>query len=210
MKNQTSKGYVIKVKQRWYVIRTNPQSEHIAAASLEREGLSVFFPEIRRTLPRENCKLTPMFPGYIFLRCEVSKIDCPPIHLLPGISGWVRFGGISPPVPDKVMISLMKLVETINSGEGLWNKYKSGEIVRVVSANMDSLAQVIDEPRSPQDRIRVLLQFMDRLVPTQVAWQDLRPLGLEQDTDDKARLSRRTRGRGRWIQGFGPRAFKPV
>ena len=76
------------MSRHWYVIRTNPQSEHIAATSLEREGLELFFPRVRRTLPRDDCRLVPLFPGYLFLRYDVNKKDRLPVQRLPGISGW--------------------------------------------------------------------------------------------------------------------------
>lgn len=198
------------MSRHWYVIRTNPQSEHIAATSLEREGLELFFPRVRRTLPRDDCRLVPLFPGYLFLRYDVNKKDRLPVQRLPGISGWVRFGGVVPPVPDEVVSELAQRVETINSEGGLWSRYRRGDTVRVVSGKMDGLAQVVDEPQSPQARVRVLLHFMGRLVPAQVSWQDMRPVQQETDTDNQGRISRRTRGRGRWIRGFGPRAARAV
>ena len=117
----------------------------------------------------------------------------------------MRFGGMVPHVPDELVNDLAQRVETINSEGGLWSRYRRGDKVRVVLGNTDSLAEIIEEPQSPQARARVLLQFMGRLVSTQVSWDDLRPVQQEGDTDDKGRISRRTRGRGRWIRGFGPR-----
>jgi transcription antitermination factor NusG len=195
---------------KWYVIRTKPQSEYIAAASLEREGLETLFARVRSPWSRPGQADMPLFPGYLFTRCDPENDDCQPVYRLPGISGWVKFGGVAPPVPDEVVAMLSRRVEMINGGGGLWTRFRRGEKVRVVSGAMDGLAEVVDEPVSPQARVRVLLDFMGRQVPAQVPCRDLRPVSETFLANEKIRRLRRTRGRGRWIRGFGPRAAATV
>ncbi len=120
------------------------------------------------------------------------------------MSGWVSFGGEVPSVPDEVVSVLRERAEAIDREGGLWRHYRPGETVRIISNNIESLAEVIEEAKSPQARVKVLLSFMGRLVSAQVPWENLQPT--EDLSSEKLRPTRRTRGRGRWIQGFGPRA----
>ena len=114
--------------------------------------------------------------------------------------GWVSFGGGVPSVPDEVVATLTNRVDTINSQGGLWRRFKPGDKVYVASNNIQSLAEVVEESKSPEGRVRVLLQFMGRLVSAQVNCQELQPV--ERQLSANPHLPRRTRGRGRWIRGF--------
>lgn len=192
---------------RWYLARSKPQCEYIAAQTLRRDGFDIFFPCVESPRPRPGRGDTPLFPGYLFVRYDVERQSWPAVGQLPGVLGWVRLGGIVPAVPDDVVEGLGRRVAQINSSGGLWTRFRPGQRVRVLSGRMDGLAEVVSEPTSPEDRVRVLLEFMGRLVPAQVPWANLRPA-----TDDATEVGdlhrrRRTRGRGRWVRGVGPRAL---
>ncbi len=190
----------------WYVLRTRPRSEGVAAAALEREGMELFLPRVRRPDADAGGASAPLFPGYIFLRQDMEGKRLPPLDRFPGVLGWVEFDGVVPTVPDEVIADLARRVEAINHGGGLWARFQAGQRVRVVSEHMDVLARVLEEPRSPQARVRVLLEFMGRLVSAQVPWASLQPVQSDAGLPAQAHKARRTRGRGRWTKGFGPRA----
>ena len=189
---------------RWYVVRTKPRSEYVAARALRREGYEHLFPRVVAPQRRFGRPETPLFPGYLFVRWDVDGGLWPPIARLPGILGLLRFEGILPPVPDEIMGELARRVESINERGGLWTRFKRGQAVRVVSGKLESLARVVDEPRSPSSRVRVLMDFMGQLVSAEVPGGDLRPVEGPPDVDMRWG-HRRTRGRGRWVRGLGPR-----
>ena len=194
----------------WYVIRTRPQCEYVAAEALERDGFEFFFPCVRKRRPRASRADTPLFPGYIFLRHDLEVLEWPAIRSMPGILGWVRFGSVTPTLPDKDISDLARRVENINEEGGLWTRFQKGERVRVVSGKMDSLAELVEEPNSPEARVRVLLEFMGRRIPAQVPCSQLQPVnGSWLEAIHRRRL-RRTRGGQRWIRGFGPRTVPAV
>ena len=195
------------MSQRWYLIHTKPNSEYLAAASLEGEGFEYFFPCVNTPRPRPGHTDVPLFPGYLFMRYDSEEQDWPSVHRLPGIWGWVYFDGVAPLVPNEVIADLAKRVAMINQGGGLWKRFRPGELVRVVSGPTDCLAEVIEEPDSPESRVKVLMEFLGRKVSAKVPWFDLRPTreGVELATIRRGR--RRTRGRRRWVRGFGPRAL---
>ena len=191
---------------RWHVICTKPQSENIAAASLEREGLELFYPRVRTPLPRPGRRYVPLFPGYLFVRYDFDVPAGSAVSRLPGVLGWMRLGGLVPPLPDEVISELAERVEVINGAGGIWPKFRAGEEVRVVSGPMETLAQVVEEPKSPQARVRVLMDFLGRQVSVLVPWHQLQPAR----GDSNIRGQRRTRGKGRWVRGSGPRAAVSV
>ena len=190
----------------WYAVRTNPNSEYLAATSLEREGFELFFPRVLSYHPHAEYRRVPLFPGYLFVRYGAANGWLAPVHQLPGVSGWVRFDGVAPSVPDEVVARLAGRVAELNQGGGLWMRFRPGDKVRVVSGPMDSLAEVVDEPNSPRSRVKVLLEFLGRRTSAEVPWHVLRKANDDPSSASGRGRPRRTRGRGRWIRGSGPRA----
>ncbi len=192
------------MSDQWYVARTKPLAEYAAASTLEGSGLQVFAPCVQSHRPRPGHPDTPMFPGYLFLRCDLKR-DWASVHRVPQVWGLVRFGGEPRAVPDDVIAALAQRVSAVNEDGGLYTHYRPGDRVRVIFGATESLAQVVQETKSSQARVRVLMEFMGNLVPTQVPWQNLRPAPTDQFTlHERQRAQRRTRGRGRWVQGLRP------
>ena len=154
--------------------------------------------------PKKAHADAPLFPGHLFLRCDFDAAEKPSLRDAPHVVGWLNFGGVVPSVPDEVVTAITNRVEAINKQGGLCRCFKPGDKGFVTSNNIQSLAEGVEEAKSPETRVRVLLQFIDRLVSAQVPWQDLQPV--ETQPSAKAGAHRRTRGRGRWIWGVGPTA----
>lgn len=189
--------------RRWYIVRTKPLAEYLAADELGRDGFEIFFPRVKTPHNRMSHADSPLFPGYLFLRCDLESDRRSSFQAAHHLSGWVSFGGEVPSVPDEVVAELRERTEAINSEGVFWRRFRPGERVQIVSHHIQGLAEVIEEAKSPQARVKVLLSFMGRLVSAQVPWENLQPS--EDTSGEKSRPPRRTRGRGRWLQGSGPR-----
>jgi transcriptional antiterminator RfaH len=192
----------------WYVARTEPRAEFLAANELSRDGYEIFFPRVKSVYPRVGHADMPLFPGYLFLRCDPDADGWPSFRRIHRILGWVGFGGEVPCLPDEVVIDMKERLESINNQGGVWRRFEAGEKVRVVSHTMEGLAEVVEVARSPQSRVKVLLQFMGRLIQVQVPWENLRSIDVQ--TWEKQRFPRRTRGKGRWIRSYGPRPVPSI
>lgn len=189
----------------WHLARTRPRSEYMAATALERNGYELCLPRVKTPRPRPGHDDSPLFPGYLFIRENSNGNGLPAIHRMAGLIGWVEFDGVVATVPHEVIDEMVKRIDAINSDGGHWKRYKPGEQVRVGTGKIDALAEVLEEPRSPESRVKVLLRFMDRVVQARVPWQDLQPLNDGWAAQYFERPARKTRGKGRWIRGFGPR-----
>jgi len=183
----------------WFIIRTEPRAEYAAAQQLTRDGLEVFLPRVRSPLPRFGHADTPLFPGYLFLRSGTGPGEWPTFRAAHRVVGWVRFDDFIPSIPDEEIADLRLRIDAINGSDGLWTKFKPGDTVRVVSGGFEGLAQVMEEPKSPQGRAKVLLHFMGRLVQAQVPWANMWATQSLPSVAPKA--PRRTRGKKRWIKG---------
>jgi len=190
--------------QCWYTIRTKPQSEYVATTELKLQGFEVFLPCVKSPQPRIGRDDIPLFPGYLFIHCDLYSAEVPSFGIAPHVLGWVQFDGMIPTLADDDINSLMERLEVINNEGGLWRRFEAGEIVEVVAGHLQGFAQVIEAAKSPEARVKILIEFMGRTVPAQVSWESLK--SVESSLDRGFPRSRRTRGGRRWIRGFGSRA----
>lgn len=186
----------------WYVAWTEPRSELRASFEIEEDGFEVFVPQVVSPDRRQGDEVTPLFPGYIFVRCPSERDAWPKFRSGCKIRGWVKFGEYIPNLPDPIVSELKERWNEINRDGGLWRRFTAGERVRVVSSSMDGLACVLEESKSPYANVRILMEFMGRKVQAQVPWKNLR--GLDDQPPNLSRAPRRTRGKHRWVRGHKP------
>ena len=191
----------------WYVARTKPLAEYVSRDRLRSAGFEVFMPCVRSRRPRPGRRDEPLFPGYLFIQCDLATTSRAMLRRLPQPVSLVGFGGVTPPLPDTVVGQLLDRVSALDGGGGLWTQFQVGDRVMVSSGSLEGLAQVDCDTNSPRQRVRVLMEFMGQLVRAEVPWWEVRPTT---EHDPFAAMQdlrrRRTRGRGRWIRGSGPRA----
>ena len=190
---------------RWFVLRAKPRSEFLAVSELERDEIEVFTPFVKRRHGRMGPTKSPLFPGYLFVRCDPANEGWPSFRPGQHVLGWVNFRGEVPWLPDEIISNLKLKCDEMNQEGGMWRQYKPGEIVRIDSASIQSFAQVLEDGKTAQSRVKVLLTFLNRSVPAQVSREDLQPV--ERVSESVIHPPRRTRGHGRWIQGFRPPAL---
>lgn len=159
----------------WYCARTQPKHEHIAAANLvKRLGLQVFHPRLRleRATTRGVVRVVePLFPCYVFVRCNLAE-RADDIRHITGISSLVGFGGKTPSVPNEVIDDLRQcfaLDEPMAVEERL---IPGAEVVVAEGALMGSRGVVLRVLPSRQ-RVQILLDFLGRTTLTEVEAKSL-------------------------------------
>lgn len=191
--------------RQWYALRIKPNSEGLAAKSLSRDGYNILLPRVKTHLRSGAFREVAFFPGYLFIRFDMQDESTEMVRSHPGVLGWVHFDSSVPPVPDKVMADLKDRLDMLNGSGGMWTRFRPEDIVRVVYGAMDSLGKVLEDKGSPHGRVNVLLEFMGSWVTAQVPRHSLQHAG-NADWNARRKLPRRTRGRGRWINGFDRKA----
>jgi transcriptional antiterminator RfaH len=189
----------------WYVLRVKSRAESKVASQLNRDAFTTFYPRIKTPRPNSGPVLMPLFPGYLFLQIDINSADAMLTHDRSGVLGWLRFGDTSPFLTNEIVNKIKQRENEINNAGGQWRNFRPGEMVHVISGNLVSLGEVLKEPDSSNQHIRVLLDFMGRKVSARVPWHALSPINPELQKVQPRKLPRRTRGRGRWIRGMSPR-----
>lgn len=154
----------------WYCARTQPKHEHLAAANLQhRLGLEVFHPRLR--LERATCRgpvrvVEPLFPGYIFVRCQLqAQLDA--IRYVNGISSLVHFGAQIPSVPDEVVDELRVCFESEQT-MAVEDHFQPGAEVSVAEGAFLGSRGVVVRALPARQRVQILLDFLGRTTLTEV------------------------------------------
>lgn len=177
----------------WYVVHTRPRRELMVASLLEQlPETEVFLPEVFRQSDDER-KLTPLFPGYLFVRLDANDSAMGHIKHTPGVIRLVGFGDKPQSVPDSIIEALRTQVEQVNARGGIaQHPFHVGDKVRLTAGPLEGLEAVFQGPMEASRRVDVLLTFMGRLQEVQVDVSQLEAV--------PQRPPRRTRGKGRRIR----------
>ena len=194
----------------WYVLRTRPRSDFSVAEELSRDGFVVYSPRVKSPVPKGYTNYVPLFPGYLFLQADMETRDAELPRERAGILGWLRLGDQIPAIPADVVADIRQKVDAINKGAGVLRRFRNGERVRVVHGSFDSLGEVVEDHPSSGGQVQVILNFLGRVVTARVPWHKLQSVSSHTGNSSSQVGSRRTRGRGRWIQGQGPRAAQAL
>jgi transcription antitermination factor NusG len=147
--------------ERWYVTRTLPNRENLAATNLQRMGFRIFAPRFRRIVRharKTRSVLAPLFPSYVFVILNLTKDRWRSVNGAAGVASLVMGAELPIPVPHGVVEALRERgdsLEPISSGP----PFKIGQKVRILSGPFaETLCQLdyLDE----RGRVRVLLEIM--------------------------------------------------
>jgi len=158
-------------KSRWYAVRTQPRAEDRAQVNLENQGFEVFTPRVARSVRharRQSWRLTPLFPGYTFIRLDASRQRWRPVDSTFGVANIVKIGHIPAPLPSGLIEQLKALADANGEVTGLKEAIAVGDRVRVVGGPFDTwIGDVLSLPE--KDRILLLINMATRDVRVNIA-----------------------------------------
>lgn len=147
----------------WYVVSTKPNHEKHAAQHIGRMGIECFLPQLQeQKIVRRKPRIasTPLFPGYLFVRINLSEHYRAVIYAR-GVRKIVEFG-TTPVEVDIAMINAIK--SRMASREGcLLERLKelsSGQLVQIKDGPFVGLEAVFMREMSGHQRAMVLLRTL--------------------------------------------------
>ena len=147
----------------WYLAQVKSQSYRIANRNLHRQNFQTFIPLLNKTeagAGRFVTKTKPLFPGYIFVSCDVHSGAASKINSTLGVSRLVGIGARPVEVPSRIIASLKARC----SQSGVWSDDVSvavGDEVRVLTGPFADFVATIEEIE-PSRRIWVLIDLLGR------------------------------------------------
>jgi transcriptional antiterminator RfaH len=147
----------------WYVLSIKPHKERPVHKLLLSREVEVYFPALRiePVNPRAS-KVRPYFPGYMFVKLDLSQDGNNVLRWTPGTKGLVRFGGEPAVVPDNLIHELRKRLAALEAtSEEPKTILKQGDKVRITSGPFEGYEAIFDSELSGRDRVQVLLNYLN-------------------------------------------------
>ncbi len=145
----------------WYAVHTKPRQENVAQTSLEREGLTTFFPKLRRrrTIRRvRKWVINPLFPGYLFARFDADR-QARLVKYANGVINIVSFGGkpalVEEALLDQIRAHAEQDVVTVQP-----THFQPGEAVEIQAGPLRGLQGIFEREMSDSERVIILLDTL--------------------------------------------------
>jgi transcriptional antiterminator RfaH len=157
--------------ENWYVLRSKPRRESALFRYAHSHGHEIFYPSIpvNPVNPRAS-KIRPYFPGYMFLRTDLSVVGRSTFQWMPFSHGLVHIGGEPARVPDPIVGAIRERIGEIWEQGGLsYEKFKRGDWVMIRSGAFEGYRGILDDTLPGSKRVRILLKMLsDRFVPMEM------------------------------------------
>lgn len=158
---------------RWFVVRTTPKGEHLAARQLARhEGIEPFAPRLSywKNTARGRIRWTEaLFPGYCLARFAWSE-GWRLVNSTAGVTGLVRFDRLqAPPFLDEAEIADLRERCGVSEVVELVEDYRPGDEVEVVAGPMRGLRVLVTRVLPAAQRLGVLMEMLGQAREVQVS-----------------------------------------
>ena len=151
-------------QRRWFVVKSRPRKEFLAEQHLHRQHFQTYLPLMTSTVATIRAtgatRLTPFFPGYLFVRLNPASDRWRSVNGTIGVSTILQSGGQPTPVPSGLVERMQE--RTSETGQlGFEDLLRPGSEIRVVGGPFDRLFGVF-QSLDGEGRARVLLELMGR------------------------------------------------
>ena len=155
----------------WYALRCKARKEDVVCKQLREREVEVFYPRLRvnPVNPRAR-KVRPYFPGYMFVRLDLSVLGMSAFQWMPHTLGLVSFGGEPALVPDNLIYAIRQRVEEIAAAGGeVFDGLKHGDAVWIDYGPFEGYEAIFDTKLPGSERVRVMLTWLDsRQIPVEL------------------------------------------
>jgi transcription antitermination factor NusG len=148
----------------WYVLRSKPRKELFVAQYIEERGHEVYYPYINvRPAHRKVVERRPYFPGYLFIRTDLTTVGESFFRWMPNTAGLVTFDVSPAHVPNSMVMAIQEHLERVNEGgRARPVRFQPGETVVIQSGPFAGHNAIFDTHLSGEERVRVLLQLLNQ------------------------------------------------
>ena len=152
--------------QVWYCVRSQPKKERLAAAQITAlYGLETFAPRIRfrrKTVRGAIWFEEAMFPGYLFVRCNLSAHKRA-VAAAPGVLHIPQFNGRVASLSDEVIETLRSELDQTECRVAM-QALAAGDQTTILSGSMMGLQVEVIQVMPAEERVRVLIDLLGRAV----------------------------------------------
>ena len=151
------------MSKEWFILKYKPNSHHLAAKNLNRQGFETFLPlhdTTSRRLSRFINTSKPLFPGYMFIKFDIAESEWHKINSTYGVSRLITFNTTLKSIPTIFVNHLMNRYDL--SGKLLpIKKLNKGDQVTVLTGPFANFIATVEKYEADQ-RIWILMDLMGR------------------------------------------------
>ena len=153
--------------EKWYVLYSKPRKEIQVHDQLARKGVCPYLPVLPPSPQTPARAPRPLFPRYLFLRADLERVAADAIKWVPGLVGFVTFGGEIASVDDTVVEYIKRRLVEVRQQE--LAPFRPGQRVRVRGeCPLSELDAVFETTCSDQKRAYILIKLLGRITRCQV------------------------------------------
>jgi transcriptional antiterminator RfaH len=151
---------------RWFAVQCRPNQEHRAAAHLLRQSFTIFLPcreKLRKHARKVERIRAPFFPGYLFIRLDLTRDRWRSVNNTSGVARLVMQGDHPTAAPVGVveaLIDLWRRQDLLDQPPAL----RPGETIRILTGPFADFVGKLDA-MTEAGRVRVLLDMMGGSMP---------------------------------------------
>jgi len=161
----------------WYAIYTRSRHEAKVDGCLLKKGFVSFFPKITvpsRRRDRRRMISTPLFPGYLFVKTNLSSES---YHQIINIAGVVKILGIKNsfiPIPVTTIESLQRIVSSPRPYYP-WEYLAKGDQVRIQEGPLAGVIGTMVDKKEKHRRVVVAVELFKRSVAVELESESVEP-----------------------------------
>ena len=154
------------VGSRWYAVHTHPHAERRASLHLDRQGFSVYLPQLlkrRRHARQLQVVAAPLFPRYMFVAVDLATQRWRCIRSTIGVSGLVCAADQPVALADEIVTQLRRQEDQDGFIRLAAPAFSSGDRIQIVGGVFNTCLGLF-EGMSDAERVTVLLDLLGRKV----------------------------------------------
>ncbi len=182
----------------WFAVNTEPKHETLAREEIADHGVVVYLPlftrQERHGKGRMRTVSRPMFPGYLFARCELNDRNYHaiksargvhrllgngrPHYIDPGALEVVRLKEAEFAEKEARRVAIEEAARIAKEGgkSGIIWHFTAGDRVRIKTGPFASFYAELDSAVDSHDRLKALVHIFGRKVPTDLSAFDIEAL----------------------------------
>jgi transcriptional antiterminator NusG len=165
------------LKHEWYVIHTRSRFENVVCDGLLKKSFEVFLPKVQVPSKRRDRRLmirVPVFPGYLFVKTDMSVHEH--LNIVKTIGAVRLVGTKSGPVsvPDETIVSL-KIMVNSDSPIITGKRLTKGDKVMVVKGPFAGIIGTFSNYRG-KGRVVINVDALGQTAGVDVHEDDIEPL----------------------------------
>ncbi len=180
--------------QNWYALNSKPNAERLVCEVLAARQIETYLPIWQPPARnRHAAPPRPFFPSYLFVYVDLGEVGLSALQYVPGVRKLVCCGDSPVPVEvaviERIRLRLDSLGQTLTDSQG--KPLAPGDHVRITAGPLAGLDAIFDGRLTSQDRVRLLVNFLQRGARVEVERQYVQKT--PRPADERGKLTWRMR-----------------